>query len=213
MKFVVAIDGPAAAGKGTIARALAAEFKFAHLDTGMLYRAVGMKTLDHGRGVVDVVVAEELARHLTDADLARADLRSALASRAASKVAAVEGVRSALLDFQREFSQKKGGAVLDGRDIGTVVCPDADVKFYVTASDRIRAERRFAELSAAGAETTLEKVANDLAQRDARDAERSVAPMIAAVDAHLLDTTELSIEAAVATAAAVIKEKIEQGRV
>ena len=156
--------------------------------------------------------SQELAKRLSDEDLARDDLRSQMASRAASQVAVDPGVRAALLEFQRDFAKRRGGAVLDGRDIGTVICPDADVKFFVTASDEIRAKRRFEELISKGTDTTLERVAYDLAQRDARDASRDAAPMIAAEDAVLLDTTELDIDAAVAKAVAVINKRIEQGR-
>ena len=184
-RFTVAIDGPAAAGKGTISRAVAQVFGFEHLDTGMLYRAVGVKALEAGRGVIDPLFAAKLATELTPADLARDDLRTALASSAASKVAVVPEVREALLEFQRAFARRPGGAVLDGRDIGTVICPDADIKFFVTASDKVRAERRYTELREKGADTTLERVANDLAARDARDASRNAAPMVAAEDAHL----------------------------
>lgn len=211
-RFTIAIDGPAAAGKGTIARALAEHFGCAHLDTGMLYRAVGIKTLDQGRGTIDPIVAQEIAKRLSEDDLNRTDLRSQLASRAASRVATDPDVRAALLDFQRQFAKRAGGAVLDGRDIGTVICPDADVKFFVTASDAVRAKRRFDELVSKGTDTTLDRVANDLAQRDARDASRDAAPMVAADDAVLLDTTELDIDAAVAKAVAVINKRIEQGR-
>ena len=212
MKFTVAIDGPAAAGKGTIARAVADHFVFAHLDTGMLYRAVGKKTLDLGRGVLDEGAAILCARELTDADLAVDGLRSAVASRAASVVAAISEVRDALLDYQRRFAERDGGAVLDGRDIGTIVCPDAPVKLFVTADDEERAKRRFEELVAAGSSTTLEAVSRDLAIRDGRDAGRDAAPMRRANDAVLLDTTKLDIDAAVAQATALIQERIEQAR-
>ncbi|HEU0223223.1 MAG TPA: (d)CMP kinase [Paracoccaceae bacterium] len=212
MKFVVAIDGPAAAGKGTIARAVAARFGFAHLDTGLLYRAVGAKALETSRGVIDEGMAELIAGRLSEADLARPDLRTARVAQAASRVAAMPGVRRALLDFQRRFAARDGGAVLDGRDIGTVVCPDADMKFFVTASDEVRAARRYEELSAAGAATTLERVAAELRQRDLRDAGRSAAPLARAEDAVLLDTSELSIDAAVTKAVAVIEQRL-QGRI
>ncbi len=129
-----------------IGRALAAEFGFAHLDTGLLYRAVGMLTMNRTRGVIDPIAAEAIAERLTEADLARKDLRTAMASRAASRVAALEPVRAALLEFQRSFARRKGGAVLDGRDIGTVICPRAEVKLFVTASEEVRAARRHAEL-------------------------------------------------------------------
>ncbi len=212
MQFTVALDGPAAAGKGTIGRAVAKSFGFAHLDTGLLYRAVGVKVMGRARGVIDPVLAAVVAEKLTEKDLDRPDLRTALASRAASRVAAVPEVRAALLDFQRKFARREGGAVLDGRDIGTVICPAADVKLFVTADEATRARRRHVELVKSGADTTLDRVLNDLRTRDARDSVRDTAPMIRAADALLLDTTELSIEAAVAEATALIQKKIEQGR-
>lgn len=199
MKFTVAIDGPAAAGKGTIAKAVAAHFGFAHLDTGLLYRAVGV--LSQSGDPVQV------ARTLSPDDLQRDDLRSAAAAELASKVATNSEVRAALLAFQRAFSQRDGGAVLDGRDIGTVICPDADVKLFVIASDAIRAERRFKELLAKGEAVTYEGVLQDIKTRDARDAGRDVAPMIAAEDAYVLDTSKMSIDQAVAAAIAVINAK------
>ncbi len=208
MRFTVAIDGPAAAGKGTIGRALAQRFGFAHLDTGTLYRAVGLAALDAGRGVIDAGMAEVLARRLGPSQLDRGDLRSDRASRAASRVAAMPGVRTALLEFQREFARREGGAVLDGRDIGTVICPEAEVKLYVTASDAARARRRHAELAEAGGRQTVAQVAADLAARDARDAGRSDAPLTRAPDAHLLDTTGMSVEEALAAAVAIVKERL-----
>ncbi|QDL91581.1 (d)CMP kinase [Paroceanicella profunda] len=208
MSFTVAIDGPAAAGKGTISRAVAAHFGFAHLDTGLLYRAVGIRALEIGRGIIAPDMAEKVARELTEAHLQRPDLRSARAGQTASRVAALPPVRAALLDFQRRFARRAGGAVLDGRDIGTVICPDAEVKLYVTASDAVRAQRRFEELTAAGAQTTLEAVAADLRQRDLRDSARDIAPMVRAGDAVLLDTSELSIDAAVTQAVAEIQKRL-----
>jgi cytidylate kinase len=210
MKFVVAIDGPAAAGKGTIGRRIAERFGFAHLDTGMLYRAVGKRTIDAGRGVIDEGMAEIAAKELTPADLERDDLRTILVARAASKVAAFPGVRKALLDFQRKFARQAGGAVLDGRDIGTVICPDADVKLYVTASAEERARRRHAELTAKGEETSLERVLADVHDRDQRDAGRADAPMRQAKDAVLLDTTGMDIDTAVATAAEIIEQALSR---
>lgn len=206
MKFTVAIDGPAAAGKGTIARAVAAEFGFAHLDTGLLYRAVGVRALHDGRGVIDPHWSVELARRLAPEDLERDDLRSARAGQAASKVAVLPEVRAALLDFQKRFARREGGAVLDGRDIGTVICPQAEAKLFVTASDEARAGRRAIEL---GADPAM--VLADLRARDARDASREAAPMVAAADALLLDTTELSIDAAVAEAVAYVKDRLPRG--
>jgi cytidylate kinase len=205
--FTVAIDGPAASGKGTIGRAVAAEFGFAHLDTGLLYRAVGLQALDDGHGVLDPHWAAELARRLTPEDLEREDLRSARAGQAASKVAALPEVRAALLDVQRRFARAEGGAVLDGRDIGTVVCPQAEAKLYVTASDEARARRRQAELG----EPSLAAVLADLKARDTRDAGRDVAPMVPAADALLLDTTDLSIDAAVAEAVAYVRSRMPAG--
>ncbi|MBP8932640.1 MAG: (d)CMP kinase [Paracoccus sp.] len=191
MPFTIAIDGPAASGKGTIARALALRFSFHHLDTGLLYRAVG------ARGG-DPIAA---ARSLSAEDLARGDLRSAEAGQAASRVAAIPEVRAALVAFQRAFARQEPGAVLDGRDIGTVICPLAEVKLYVTASDQIRARRRALELGADEARMLVE-----LRERDARDAARDVAPMRPADDAILLDTSEMSIEAAVARAVETVRQ-------
>lgn len=188
MPFIIAIDGPAASGKGTIARALAQHFGFAHLDTGLLYRAVGAKG-------GDPIAA---AQGLSAADLGRGDLRSAAAGQAASRVAVIPEVRAALLQFQRDFAQQQPGAVLDGRDIGTVICPDATVKIFVTASDEARAGRRAAELGADPARMLAE-----LRERDARDAARATAPLCAADDAIHLDTTGLTISEAVAKAIAI----------
>lgn len=201
MSFTVAIDGPAAAGKGTISRAVAERFGFAHLDTGLLYRATGRRMLD---GLDPIEAAEALVPE----DLDRPDLRTQEVAEAASKVAAIPEVRRALVDFQRAFARRAGGAVLDGRDIGTVICPDAEVKLFVTASDEVRAGRRFRELREKGYDTTYEAVLADLKARDARDAGRADAPMKPAGDAVLLDTSTLSIEEAVARAAAEIEKRL-----
>ncbi|RPE67364.1 cytidylate kinase [Pacificibacter maritimus] len=198
MSFCIAIDGPAAAGKGTVSRAVAEEFGFAHLDTGLLYRATGAKTFE---GLSPI----EAAKTLTAEDLARADLRTADAGQAASRVAAIPEVREALIDFQRAFARRTGGAVLDGRDIGTVICPDAEVKLYITATDDIRAKRRFDELTAGGAETTFDHVLADLRERDARDSARAAAPLKPAEDAKIIDTSDMTIDAAVAQVVAFIK--------
>ncbi|WP_170326972.1 (d)CMP kinase [Ruegeria arenilitoris] len=200
MSFTVAIDGPAAAGKGTISKGVATHFELAHLDTGLLYRAVGRRTLDGTDPV-------EAAQALTAEELEQGDLRTAEIAQAASKVAVIPEVRAALVDFQRAFARRAGGAVLDGRDIGTVICPEAEVKLFVTASAEVRAERRFLELSAKGSDVTREQVLADVRERDARDAERSTAPMKPADDAVLLDTSDLSIEAALAQALAFIEQK------
>ena len=201
MSFTVAIDGPAAAGKGTISKGVAAHFGFDHLDTGLLYRAVGRRVLDGS----DPVVA---ALALTAEELAQGDLRTARIAGAASKVAVIPEVRAALVDFQRAFARRPEGAVLDGRDIGTVICPAAEVKLFVTASAEVRAERRFLELSAKGAEVLPEQVLADVRERDTRDAERATAPMKPAQDAVLLDTSDLSIKAALAQAIAIIAGKM-----
>jgi cytidylate kinase len=201
MIFTVAIDGPAAAGKGTISKALAEHFGFSYLDTGLLYRVVGRLVLA-GEDPV------EAAGSLRADDIDRGDLRTADVAQAASRVAVISEVRQSLTEFQREFSRRDGGAVLDGRDIGTVICPDADVKLFVTASDQVRAERRYNEMTARGEKTLLEQVLRDVQARDKRDRERATAPMVAAADAVVLDTSEMSIEAAVARAVTVVKAKL-----
>ena len=190
MIFTVAIDGPAAAGKGTIARALKARFGFAHLDTGLLYRAVGAKG-------GDPIAA---ARLLNVADLDRDDLRTQEAGQAASRVAAIPEVRAALVDFQQRFARSPGGAVLDGRDIGTVICPEAEVKLYVTASAEVRAHRRWLEVGGDEAQVLAEVM-----ERDARDRGRAVAPLMAAADAVVLDTSVMGIDEAVARAVASVE--------
>ncbi|MEM7238240.1 MAG: (d)CMP kinase [Pseudomonadota bacterium] len=206
MQFTVAIDGPAAAGKGTIARLVAQEFGFAHLDTGLLYRAVGKRTLDHGRGVIDAGVAILCAQELTADALDGDGLRTALVAKAASRVAAIPDVRAALLDFQRQFARQPGGAVLDGRDIATVICPEAEAKLFVTASADTRARRRMDELAERGEVRSFDAILTDIRARDERDATRPDAPMKQSADAHLLDTTELDIDAAVAEAVALIEQ-------
>ncbi|SDK95479.1 (d)CMP kinase [Aliiruegeria lutimaris] len=199
MSLTVAIDGPAAAGKGTIARAVAAHFGFAHLDTGLLYRAVGRRVLD---GMDPIEAAQTLrSEHFADADV----LRMPDVAQAASQVAAMPEVRAALVSFQRAFARRQGGAVLDGRDIGTVICPDAEVKLFVTATDEVRARRRYEELLGKGQKVTLEEVAADLARRDQRDSGRKTAPMTPANDAQLFDTTTMSIDEAVAKAIAAVE--------
>ena len=206
MSFCVAIDGPAAAGKGTIARAVAARFGFAHLDSGLLYRAVGRRALQ-GEDPL------EAARSLRPEELDDPVLRTPEVAEAASRVATMPEVRQALVDFQRAFGRRAGGAVLDGRDIGTVICPEAEVKLFVTASDEVRARRRHAELLERGIEADYQEVLADLRARDARDRKRAVAPLAKAEDALLLDTTELSIEAAVNEAIRAVERRYGQGRV
>ena len=197
--FTVAIDGPAADGKGTIGRAVAARFGLAHLDTGLLYRAVGAQVL---RGADPV----EAARALAAGDLESDALRTAAVAQAASKVAVIPEVRAALLDFQRAFARRAGGAVLDGRDICTVICPQAEVKMFVTATPEVRAQRRFDELIARGQDTTYAAVLEDVEARDRRDSERSAAPLKPAPGADVLDTSQLGIDAAVAAAIALVDE-------
>lgn len=192
MRMTIAIDGPAAAGKGTISKAVAAHFGFTHLDTGLLYRAVGARMLAGAD-------ATEAARSLTAADLA-CGLRSPEVAQAASKVAVIAEVRAALLDFQREFAVRVGGAVLDGRDIGTVICPDAEVKLFVTASPEVRAERRYLELAAKGLDVSRAGVLADVEARDKRDRQRALSPLIPANDAHIIDTSNMNIETAVQAA-------------
>lgn len=205
---VIAVDGPVAAGKGTLARRLAERFGYAYLDTGALYRAVGAKVLRQGGDPADPVIATKAAESLDESDRAAPELRSEVVGLAASKVAAIPGVRAALLEFQRRFAHQpphgKAGAVLDGRDIGTVVCPDAPVKLFVTARDEVRAERRYRELVDKGENVSFERVLADLRQRDAQDQARAAAPLKPAADAHLLDTSDLAIEAAVAAAAEAV---------
>ena len=195
MIFTVAIDGPAAAGKGTISRAVAARFGFRHLDTGLLYRAVAVMGGDPGAA----------ARDLTPEDLARDDLRTLVAGQAASRVAALPEVRTALVEFQRRFARSEGGAVLDGRDIGTVICPEAEVKLYVTASAVVRAHRRWLEVGGDEAQVLAE-----VKERDARDMGRADAPLRPAADAVMIDTTTLGIDAAVAAACAVVSARFDQ---
>jgi cytidylate kinase len=201
MSFTVAIDGPAASGKGTISRAVAAHFGLGHLDTGLLYRAVGKRML--AGEAPETAAAALSAGDLDDPD----SLRGPDVAQAASKVAAIPEVRAALVDFQRAFARRAGGAVLDGRDIGTVICPSAEAKLFVTASAEVRAQRRHAELLGRGMETTFDAVLADIHERDARDAGRSTAPMAMAEDAVLIDTSALSIEAAVAAAIAAVEAR------
>lgn len=201
MIVTVAIDGPAAAGKGTISKAVAAHFGFAHLDTGLLYRAVGAQVL----AGADPVAA---ARALDPADLDADNLRTQEVAQAASKVAVEPQVRAALVDFQRAFARRDGGAVLDGRDIGTVICPQAEAKLFVTASAACRADRRYAELRAKGADVTPAGVLEDVVARDARDSERAVAPLLAADDAVTIDTSDMTIEQAVAAAIRAVNARL-----
>ncbi len=199
MRLIVAIDGPAAAGKGTLARRIAAEFRLPYLDTGKLYRAVGRKLLEAGADPADAARAIATAAALEPKDLDRSDLRAPDADKAASEVAAIPGVRAALLAFQRRFAAD--GAVLDGRDIGTVICPDAPVKLFITASLEARALRRYRERQLRRENTTLEAVEAEMRRRDALDATRAAAPLRPAPDATVIDTTDLDETAVFARAA------------
>ncbi|MDF3072435.1 MAG: cytidylate kinase [Alphaproteobacteria bacterium] len=196
--MIIALDGPSAAGKGTLARRLAAHYRLALLDTGLIYRAVGARVLaDRGEGG-ETDRAIEAARKLQPQDLEQPGLREEAVGAMASKVAAIPEVRLHLIDFQRRFAKTPpghaAGSILDGRDIGTVICPDADVKIFLTASAEARAERRFQELQAAGATTIKARVLADMHERDVRDSARSAAPLVPAADAFQLDTTTLSAD-------------------
>ena len=209
--MIVAVDGPVAAGKGTLARRLAAALDCAYLDTGSIYRAVAAKILVAGRDPEDPETAAAAAKALQPIDLERDDLRLETVSQAASKVAAIPAVRAALLDFQRRFAAAppggQNGAVLDGRDIGTVVCPDADVKFFLTASVEARALRRHKELLERGEESIYARVLQDLRERDARDSGRATAPLRAAEDAVRLDTSAMDADQAFEVAMAEIARR------
>ncbi len=204
MGFVVAIDGPAAAGKGTLSRRIAETYGFQHLDTGLTYRATAKALLDAGLPLDDEQVAEEMARELDLGGLDRSVLSRHEIGEAASKIAVMSSVRRALVEAQQAFSRREPGTVLDGRDIGTVVCPHAPVKLYVTASPEVRARRRFDEIIAGGGEADFEAIFADVKKRDERDMGRADSPLRPADDAHLLDTSEMSIEAAFQAAKSLI---------
>lgn len=213
--FIIALDGPAASGKGTLARMICRHYGFAHLDTGVLYRGVAWLMLDAGADPADARAAADAARRFSLEKIEGANVRSRAVGAASSIVAANADVRAALLDYQRKFAARPPGnargAVLDGRDIGTVVCPDADVKFFVTASPEARARRRWLELRESLPALAESDILKDLLERDARDAARQDAPMTMAEDAELLDTTHLSIDAAFAAARRVIDGVYQRG--
>jgi cytidylate kinase len=206
--MIIAIDGPAASGKGTLAKRIARLWDLPCLDTGLLYRAVARDVAARGFKLADPWAALVMTRSLDPASLEDAGLRTPGAGEAASIVASMPAVRAALLAYQRAFAARPGGAVLDGRDIGTVVCPTADAKVYVTARPEVRAWRRFAERQAQGMAVTYDGVLADIRRRDARDAGRESAPMRPAADADLLETSDLDIEAAFEAAVGLIKRKI-----
>jgi len=203
--MIIAIDGTLASGKGTIARRLAAHFGLARMDTGLLYRATGVAAQQAGIALDNAARLAELASHVDPGAFEEAELRSAEASEAASRVAALAEVRAALFDLQRRFAVQPGGAILDGRDIGTAVCPEADVKLWVDAAVPVRAERRRKELQAAGQVIGADAMIRDLEARDARDRGRADAPMQAAPDAVLIDTTDMTIDGAVEYARSVVE--------
>ncbi|WP_422372197.1 (d)CMP kinase [Hoeflea sp.] len=207
--LIIAIDGPAAAGKGTLSRRLAARYGLHHLDTGLTYRATAKALLDRGLPLDDEDLAADVARNLDLSGLDRAVLAQHGVGEAASTVAVMPKVRRALVDAQRAFAATPPGAVLDGRDIGTVVCPDARVKFYVTASPEVRARRRYEEIVGQGGTAELTAILSDLQKRDARDAGRTDSPLRPAADAHLLDTSEMGIETAFEAACLLVDAALQ----
>ncbi len=203
--MIIAIDGPAASGKGTLGKRLAAHYGLRHLDTGLIYRAVAKRVLDAGRRADDRDAAVAAAAALDPARFDEAALKTPAVGEAASLVSAIPAVRAALVAFQRDFAARPPGAVLDGRDIGTVICPDADVKIFVTATPQVRARRRVAEYYSQGKDITEAAGLADIVKRDERDQNRAAAPLKQAPDAHLLDTTHMNVEAAIAAAIAIVE--------
>lgn len=205
MGFVIAVDGPAASGKGTIAVRLGALYGFPVLDSGLLYRAVGMKVLERGQDLGDPAAALAAAVSLDPAELERPEVRTRRAGEAASRVAVYPAVREALRDFQLDFAAREPGAVIDGRDIGTVIAPHAPAKLYVTATPEVRAHRRWKQLSGQGEAVAYDDILADIRVRDERDSARADSPMIMAADAVLLDTTEMTIDAAFDAARRIVE--------
>jgi cytidylate kinase len=206
--LLIAVDGPAASGKGTIARALARHYQLPHMDTGLLYRAVALTLFRFGGNPASEFEAVRACEGVAQVDLADPELRSEAVSSIASRISTYAGVRAALLDRQRHFAASLSGAVLDGRDIGTVIAPQADAKLFVTASAQVRARRRMAELLARGMPAHLDDVLNDIHARDARDSGREAAPLVQAPDADLLDTSEMTIEEAIASAIKLVDVRL-----
>lgn len=207
--LTIAVDGPAASGKGTLSRRLARHFGLNYLDTGSLYRAVALSALENNVPLDDEGALSKVANSLGDEILSDPRLREPGVGEAASKIASLQAVRDTLLNFQRQIAETAPGAVLDGRDIGTVVCPEADVKLFVTASSEVRAERRFKELLSKGQDVTYDDIFAEIERRDARDSSRSAAPLVKAADAHLLDTTNLDIEKALDAAVLLVNQAIK----
>lgn len=210
--MIIAIDGPAASGKGTLAKRLAEHYRLPHLDTGLLYRATARALLLAGESLHNVAAAEKAATKLDLSAYPEGDLRGAPMGEAASIVAAMPGVRRALVDLQRRFATQPEGAVLDGRDIGTVICPDADVKIFVTASAEERARRRFLEMRGRGEMVLYDTILADIRRRDARDSGRASAPLTIAPDAHLLETTQLDKEAVFKAAVDLVENAARKAR-
>ena len=204
--MIIAIDGPAASGKGTLGKKLAAHYGLRHLDTGLIYRAVALAMLDGGHTLTDTAHAERAAQSLDVDSFGNPELKSARVGEAASIVSAIPQVRAALLKFQQDFAASAPGAVLDGRDIGTVICPNADVKIFVVATPEVRANRRYLEFKAQGLPVTEAEILADILKRDERDTSRAAAPLKAAADAHLLDTTALDIDGAMKAALALVEK-------
>lgn len=207
--MIIAVDGPSAAGKGTVARAIAERLGYHFLDTGSLYRMVGLAMLKAGKSGDDEASAAAFAKALDPASVKEEELRNQNVADMASQVAAIPAVRQALLDYQRQFAQRKPGAVLDGRDIGTVVCPAADLKFFVTAATEVRARRRFEELKALGQKAGYESVLEEVMARDERDASRAAAPTRPADDAILIDTSDLTREEVLAAVMEIVAERLK----
>jgi cytidylate kinase len=209
--MIIAIDGPAASGKGTLGKRLAAHYGYRHLDTGLIYRAVAKTMLDEGHQLSDEARAVATAIALDAGQLGNPQLKTDVMGQAASVISVYPGVRSALLDFQRDFARHPPGAVLDGRDIGTVICPHAEVKIFVVASAEVRARRRALEIASRGEAVDEAAVLDDIRKRDERDQNRAAAPLKAAPDAHVLDTSALDIESSVRAAIAIV-EKVRAQR-
>lgn len=207
MSFVIAIDGPAASGKGTLARRLAEYYKLPHLDTGLLYRATACALIDEGLSLEDALAAEEAARGLSLNEFDPERLRSREIGEASSVVASIPAVRAALIEMQQNFAARPEGAVLDGRDIGTVICPNARIKIFVTASPETRAQRRALELAGRGEPADFNLILEDVLKRDARDSARQTAPLKQAPDAILIDTTELDKDAVFARALKIVDQR------
>jgi CMP/dCMP kinase len=210
--MIIAIDGPAASGKGTLGKRLARHYGYRHLDTGVIYRAVAKALLDAGADLTDEMLAVSAALELDPEKFGNPALKTQIVGQAASVVSAIPRVRQVLLNFQRQFASDPPGAVLDGRDIGTVICPDADVKIYVTAKAEVRAKRRMLEMRAQGLAADEAAILADIRRRDERDTGRAVAPLKPAADAHLLDTSALVIDAVVEKAIAIIEAARAGGR-